>query len=123
MYVYRQYSYLQASLDCYMHSLKQQLDRKNQLAVNSLSINDFLELSQLMTKVYLFFLYLAKIPEFMANSDRIVGGQFAPTNIPWQAQVHIGTSSYMGNKSHLFKPNLSGGIFPNKLIQTNISCL
>ena len=35
MYVYRQYSYLQASLDCYMHSLKQQLDRKNQLAVNT----------------------------------------------------------------------------------------
>ena len=34
----------------------------------------------------------------MANSDRIVGGQFAPTNIPWQAQVHIGTSSYMGKQ-------------------------
>ena len=34
----------------------------------------------------------------MANSDRIVGGQFAPANIPWQAQVHIGTSSYMGKQ-------------------------
>ena len=34
----------------------------------------------------------------MANSDRIVGGQFAPTNIPWQAQVQIGTSSYMGKQ-------------------------
>ena len=34
----------------------------------------------------------------MANSDRIVGGQFAPTNIPWQAQVHVGDNSYMGHK-------------------------
>ena len=34
----------------------------------------------------------------MANSDRIVGGQFAPTNIPWQAQVHVGDYSYMGHK-------------------------
>ena len=34
----------------------------------------------------------------MANSDRIVGGQFAPTNIPWQAQVHIGDYSYLGHK-------------------------
>ena len=34
----------------------------------------------------------------MANSDRIVGGQFAPANIPRQAEVHIGTSSYMGKQ-------------------------
>ena len=37
----------------------------------------------------LFFLLLAKIPEFMKNSDRIVGGKFAPSNIPWQAQVFV----------------------------------
>ena len=30
----------------------------------------------------------------MENSDRIVGGEFAPANIPWQAQVHMGKNSH-----------------------------
>ena len=42
------------------------------------------------------FLLLAKIPDFMKNSDRIVGGKFAPSNIPWQAQVHIGENAKYG---------------------------
>ena len=50
----------------------------------------------------LFFLLLAKIPEFMKKSDRIVGGHFAPSYIPWQAQVFLGIESYwsQGEEEH-----------------------
>ena len=50
----------------------------------------------------LFFLLLAKIPEFMKKSDRIVGGHFAPSYIPWQAQVFLGIESYwsQGEEGH-----------------------
>ena len=42
------------------------------------------------------FLLLAKIPGFMKNSDRITGGEFATSNIPWQAQIHMGKNSHFG---------------------------
>ena len=32
----------------------------------------------------------------MKNSDRITGGEFAPSNIPWQAQIHMGKNSHFG---------------------------
>ena len=34
----------------------------------------------------------------MQKSDRIVGGEFAPANIPWQAQVHMGENSHWKNE-------------------------
>ena len=34
----------------------------------------------------------------MKNSDRIVGGEFAPANIPWQAQVHMGENSHYADQ-------------------------
>ena len=36
----------------------------------------------------------------MKNDDRIVGGQFAPANIPWQAQVHMGENSHYKDAMH-----------------------
>ena len=34
----------------------------------------------------------------MKKSDRIVGGEFAPANIPWQAQVHMGENSHYADE-------------------------
>ena len=34
--------------------------------------------------------YLADIPSFMKNADRIVGGQKAPSPIPWQVYKGAG---------------------------------
>ena len=34
----------------------------------------------------------------MKKSDRIVGGEFAPANIPWQAQVHMGENSHYADQ-------------------------
>ena len=36
----------------------------------------------------------------MENSDRIVGGEFAPANIPWQAQVHMGENGHYKDPMH-----------------------
>ena len=49
-----------------------------------------------------YFILPAKIPEFMKNADGIVGGKFAPSNIPWQAQVYAGEKSWFaqGQATH-----------------------
>ena len=36
----------------------------------------------------------------MRHSDRIVGGKFAPSNIPWQAQVLLGHNGYYKGMGH-----------------------
>ena len=36
------------------------------------------------------------MPDFMQNADRIVGGEFAPSMIPWQVFVLSGTGLLCG---------------------------
>ena len=39
---------------------------------------------------------IAEMPSFMKNTDRIVGGQDAPSPIPWQVSVRSGTFAFCG---------------------------
>ena len=36
------------------------------------------------------------MPDFMQNADRIVGGESAPSMIPWQVFILTGTGLYCG---------------------------
>ena len=38
----------------------------------------------------IFFIFPASIPSFFKNADRIVGGQDAPSEIPWQVSIRQG---------------------------------
>ena len=40
--------------------------------------------------------FLANMPEFMQNADRIVGGEPAPSMIPWQVAMLSGSFQFCG---------------------------
>ena len=40
--------------------------------------------------------FLADMPSFMTNADRIVGGQDAPSPIPWQVSIRTGSFHFCG---------------------------
>ena len=45
---------------------------------------------------YYFLLSLAAMPDFMKNADRIVGGEAAPSMIPWQVAMLSGSFQFCG---------------------------
>ena len=45
---------------------------------------------------YYLFLSLATMPDFMKNADRIVGGEAAPSMIPWQVAMLSGSFQFCG---------------------------
>ena len=42
------------------------------------------------------FLFTADMPSFMTSADRIVGGEDAPSPIPWQVSVRSGSFHFCG---------------------------
>ena len=40
--------------------------------------------------------HLASMPTFMQNADRIVGGEAAPSMIPWQVAMLSGSFQFCG---------------------------
>ena len=40
--------------------------------------------------------FLASMPDFMQNADRIVGGEVAPSMIPWQVAMLSGSFQFCG---------------------------
>ena len=45
---------------------------------------------------YYLFVSLATMPDFMKNADRIVGGEAAPSMIPWQVAMLSGSFQFCG---------------------------
>ena len=41
-------------------------------------------------------IFLADMPTFMLNADRIVGGEAAPSPVPWQVAVLSGSFQFCG---------------------------
>ena len=50
-----------------------------------------------MTNLYTIqYLFIADMPSFMQNADRIVGGEAAPSMIPWQVALMSGSFQFCG---------------------------